>query len=149
MKQTFNFGLITVVFLILGITAFFSCTKENRLVQPQNEVSFKLAAEEHNKGLDHVYGKLKEAKIRRQLNFKLLDNILPFTEASTYAFLKKSIAASGDYSMCEQYAERSFKQVENKLRGEDANENNLWDATVDESLTPKQKELLLIHKYRI
>lgn len=143
--------LIVAVMLIVGIAAFVSCEKEIAVSLESNKdeiASLKMAGIEHNKGLDYVLQKLKSSKKKGQLNLKSSVDILSVVKGSTKEFLKinSELINAENSSTAIEYAEYSFDWVENSHLAKSLKNStsDLWDPSVEESLTLKQKELLVI-----
>lgn len=137
--------------LVVGVAAFMSCEKENAVNLESNKdeiASLKMAGIEHNKGLDYVLQKLKASKKKGQLNLKSSVDIFSVVKGSTKEFLKinSELINAKNSSTAIEYAEYSFEWVKNNhsTKNLKTSTSDLWDPSVEESLTLKQKELLVI-----
>jgi len=143
--------LIVAVMLVVGVAAFISCEKENAVSLESNKdeiTSLKMAGIEHNKGLDYVLQKLKASKKKGQLNLKSSVDIFSVVKGSTKEFLKinSELINAENSSTAIEYAEYSFDWVKNShlTKSLKNSTSDLWDPSVEKSLTLKQKELLVI-----
>lgn len=156
LKNTFvtNFIIMKKIsfIAILIMATLFACNKEE-ITSPQPnsneslESYFKIAGEEHNKGLDYVYQQLRAAKESNQLNVKSRNNVFELVKKSTVDFIQNNQTELFENNQTKgiKYANLEFNRIEQKYQNNTKGSfDNLWAQEITDSLTLKQKELLTV-----
>ncbi|PID94725.1 MAG: hypothetical protein CSA89_00755 [Bacteroidales bacterium] len=116
------------------------------MLQKSNELrELGVTKQKHNRGLDYVLHKLKDFKEQGN-NFKSSSDILSFVEENSINFLTINSELINDKNKDKaiESAKYSFKWIQESNSNKD-----LWDSSVDNLLSSKQKELLTIMKSAI
>ena len=139
------------VLSILGVAiiiaiVFVSCMKNEEESAKQVDYSaLKVAGNEHNKGLDYVYKELKTLKEKDEQNFKSTIDIYETVKNSTKDFLKNNseIVSTSNVDFALNCANDAFNWIESIYNNsKDLSNSSEWYENVENSLSPKQKELL-------